>query len=269
MRKTQLIATLFIALSSLGASPSRANWDELAPGLELGLFLRGAPGMRGEACIRILRIDPERWDLELPCLSAGQAETGLSARGWCEARGLKAAINAGMYDLDRRTHIGYLRVGDHVNSERANGYESAAAFDPIGDADLPPFRIFDLDDPAHSLESIRRDYGTVIQNLRLIKRPGENRWSPQDRRWSEAALGEDVQGRILFIYCRRPFSMHEFNDLLLGLEIDLVAAQHLEGGPQAQLHLHGEYEADNELGDDSPWPLPFVLGIRARSDVEE
>jgi len=108
----------------------------------------------------------------------------------------------------------------------------------------------------------------------LIKRPGENRWSQQDRSWSEAALGEDDQGRVLFIFCGSPYSMYDFNKLLLSLPIGVVSAQHLEGGPQAQLYLkHGEtvvnmsgnYESGIVEGDDFTWPIPNVIGIVPRS----
>ncbi|MCP5067097.1 MAG: phosphodiester glycosidase family protein [bacterium] len=265
MRKAWIITALFSLLVGAWAPSVSAAWEELAPGLELGLFAVENPGGSGDARIEILRIDPGLWDLELLCRSAGQGRGELSAKGWCEIHDLKAAINAGMFDLDHETHVGYLQAGEHVNSKRVNRYESVAAFDPIDNSELPPFRIFDLDDPAVSLSGIREDYGTVIQNLRLIKRPGENRWSRQDRRWSEAALGEDTAGRALFIFCRRPFSMHDFNELLLGLDIDLVAAQHLEGGPQAQLHLRHESVVAADMVGDSPWPIPFVLGIRPYS----
>ena len=93
--------------------------------------------------------------------------------------------------------------------------------------------------------------------------------------WSEAALGEDSSGRALFIFSRSPFTMHEFNRKLLSLEIGLVAAQHLEGGPEAQLYLgignvthemFGSYETsfrEND-GNTAPWPIPNVLGVRPR-----
>ena len=55
--------------------------------------------------------------------------------------------------------------------------------------------------------------------------------------WSEAALGEDSSGRILFIFSRSPFTMHNFNQELLSLGVNLVAAQHLEGGPEAQFYV--------------------------------
>ncbi len=259
MPKVGIIVALCAVLTAVWAPSAPAGWEGLAPGLELGRFEVENPGLGVAADIMILRIDPRLWDLELLCRSDTGEKANLSAKRWCERYDLKAAINAGMFDLDHLTHIGYLRVGEHVNSKRVNRYESVAAFDPIGEAELPPFRIFDLDDPELSLADIREDYATVIQNLRLIKRPGENRWPEQDRRWSESALAEDAAGRALFIHCRSPFTMHDFNEQLLGLGIDIVAAQHLEGGPEAQFYLRGE---EGEIAAEGSWPIPFVLGIK-------
>ena len=47
--------------------------------------------------------------------------------------------------MDHRTHIGYMKNGDHVNNATVNHYKSIAAFGPIK-PELPPFRIYDLDD---------------------------------------------------------------------------------------------------------------------------
>ena len=93
--------------------------------------------------------------------------------------------------------------------------------------------------------------------------------------WSEAALGEDEAGRVLFIFCRTPFSMHDLNEELLAAGIGVVAAQHLEGGPLAQLYVHagrfkleqcGSYETSFRENDSNatPWPIPNVLGVRPR-----
>ena len=115
----------------------------------------------------------------------------------------------------------------------------------------------------------------MIQNIRMINRAGENRWSSQPKQWSEAALGEDEEGRALFIFSRSPYAMHDLNRMLLSLPIGLVCAQHLEGGPEAQLYLCwgetevelvGSYETSfsehdrNEVG----WPVPNVIGIVPR-----
>src|SRR5258706_556517 len=130
-----------------------------------------------------------------------------------------------------------LAGGGEVRSAHVNPYQSIAAFDPAAGRNLPRFRIFDLDDPAVTLAGILKDYASVVQNLRLIKRPGATRWPQTERRWSEAALGEDAEGRALFIFSRVPFSMHDLNRALLSMPIGLVAATRLEAGAEAQLYL--------------------------------
>jgi hypothetical protein len=76
-------------------------------------------------------------------------------------------------------------------------------FDARDPGSLAPFRIFDLDRPGVTLKSILKDYRSAVENLRLIKHPGANQWGQQDRMRSEAALGEDSSGRVLFRFSRR------------------------------------------------------------------
>jgi len=126
------------------------------------------------------------------------------------------------------------------------------------------------------LQAILADYASAVQNLRLIKRPGVNQWGKQTREWSEAAVGEDGEGHVLFIYSRSPFSMHDLNQELLAAEIGVVAAQHMEGGPEAQLYVHagdtelemfGSYETSFKENDQNEmaWPVPNVIGVRPRA----
>jgi hypothetical protein len=228
----------------------------------------------GDARITVLRIDPALWELEYASINRTGEALGRTAREWCGKYKLTAAINAGMFAADFKTHLGYLEFRDKVYSRRVTNYQSVAAFHPR-DGKHPPFRIFDLDAPGVSMKSILKDYSSVIQNLRLIKRPGRNVWGKQEKKWSEAALGEDKEGRILFIFCRAPFSMRDLNRELLASGIGLVAAQHLEGGPETQLYfragkveqeLFGSFETffKEDDGNTVPWPIPSVLGVRPR-----
>lgn len=275
--KRFLLLTLIIAglcgRATQAVPPSA--WQTLAPGMELRVITARTPSPVGDSRITVLRIDPLLWDLVFAGISQTGESDGLTARQWCERRRLTAAINAGMFDMDYRTHTGYLRSLDHINSPRMRPYQSVAAFGPRAGKSLPRFRIFDLDSGGVSLGSIQKDYELVVQNLRLIKRPGINQWGRQEKKWSEAALGEDREGRILFIYSRSPFSMHDFNEELLASDIGIVAAQHLEGGSQAQMYLRagrtemellGGYQSSShaESAGSTAWPVPNVLGIRPR-----
>jgi hypothetical protein len=242
-------------------------WRALAPGLELAVFTVGP------ADIQVLRADPERWRTVALALSAvgGGPRT---ARAWGEEFRLTAVINAGLFAADLKTHIGYFRTGRHVDSGLwiQRDYRQAACFEPR-EPDLPRFVLKDLD--AHDPADFADRYDIVVQNIRLIGKPGRNRWPRDTRPWAEACLGEDDRGRLLWIHCRHPLSMHEFNEILLGLPLGLVAAQHLEGGRQAQLWVDiGTLAADG--GQPPPprwsapaaanvgWPVPNVLGLVPR-----
>jgi len=172
-----------------------------------------------------------------------------------------------MYQGDHLTHVGYLRHGRHLNSKRwVAQYSSLLA--------VGPDRASILDRGGSRPES-----PTLVQNLRLIRsrdgKTGEGTWSPQPKRWSEAALAMDREGNLLFIFTRVPFSMWELNRLLLGLPLGIVRAMHLEGGPEASLSVHaggvhldlcGSFETGffpSDLNTDH-YALPNVLGVRRR-----
>jgi Phosphodiester glycosidase len=270
-RKILLMLGALLALFSPLIADSTSGWQSLSPGMELRHL--SVKSSVGDAQITILRIDPDLWELQFVGVSS--AVSGRTARAWAAAHNLTAVINAGMFDTDGKTHLGYLRYREQVSNGHANAYKSVAAFDPR-DSRLPRFHIYDLDSPAVTLESILKDYASAVQNLRLIKRPGSSQWGQQQKKWSEAALGEDSNGRVLFIFSRSPFSMHDLNQELLSAGIGLVAAQHLEGGPEAQLYVHagktelemfGSYETSFREDDSNsiPWPIPNILGVRPRA----
>jgi hypothetical protein len=270
-----LAAILPLLLDLPAAALTASDWQPLAPGLDLSYVTAAEPSSVGDSRITVVRLDPAEWALTVASVCQPGEGGRRTARQWAQDRGLTIAINAGMFAEDHRTHVGYLRHKDHVNNNHVNSYQSVAAFDPRPGRAVPAFRIFDLDEPGVTMTAILDDYASALQNLRLIKRPGENRWHSRDKIWSEAALGEDSVGRILMVFSRSPFAMPDLNRELLAAGIDLVALQHLEGGPEAQLYLRlgdlelelcGSYETGFLENDDNlhAWPLPFVLGARPR-----
>lgn len=274
-QKNLLIFAGLLGLFSALNAGANSGWQLLAPGMELRRITASAPGLVGDSQIVVLRMDPDLWQLEFVGAASPGESWSHTARAWSEAHNFAATINAGMFDTDGKTHLGYLRYRGQVSNGRENSYKSIAAFDPTDPKRAPRFHIFDLDEKSTSLAAILRDYSSAVQNLRLIKRPGSNQWGQQPKKWSEAALGEDSTGRILFIFCRTPFSMHDLNRELLAAGIGLVAAQHLEGGPEAQLYVHaggvelelfGSYETAFREDDSNgvAWPVPNILGVRPR-----
>jgi len=150
------------------------SWEQLAPGLEYARIPFLGVETPSDSSVAVLRIDPATWVFEAHSISASGDTSGLSTREWAKREGLTAAINAGMYNTDRRTHVGLLVTRGHRNNDRQHSrYESVFAFDPKRKG-LPSATLFDLD--VTPLKRIRRDYLGLVQNFRLIKHNGENRW---------------------------------------------------------------------------------------------
>ncbi len=266
--------TVFVA--TVAAAPHAATqvqWELLEPGLEYATV--EPPGPRAlpiDGRLHIVRIDPGKRHLEA-MMSGGDDAKLRTAERWCRERHLTVAINMGMYQQDRQTNTGYARRAGYVNNGHwGTKYKAALGFGPTKPG-AAPVVMADLDDPAD--KERLADYGTVIQNLRLI-RAGHNMWQTQERRWSEAAVAFDKHGRVLFIFSRYPRAMKELNDLLLSLPLDIDGAMHVEGGPEASLSIHagkvnldlnGSYETGFVENDSEhkQWPIPNVLGVRAEA----
>jgi hypothetical protein len=264
-RSRRLAACLWLAgavmtLSAGGSAPS-IRWRPLQPGVELATIAL-SPG----ASLYVVRVDPDRAALRVALASEIGTGTQTAAQ-WCRSAGLSVAINAGMFQSDQRSNVGYLRHGQHLNNARFNDYQSVLALYPAANS-KPRLLWSDLDRGRPNLD----DYSVVVQNLRLIAGDRRNVWSPSARRWSEAALALDGKGRLLFLFCRAPYPMRDFNDLILKLPLDVTRAMHLEGGPEASLSIHvpgldldlcGSYETGFREDDTNlrQWPIPNVLGV--------
>jgi hypothetical protein len=234
----------------------------LAPGVEYLIVNFGS------AQAHVVRLEPERAPLAF-ALSSKSGRGAQTAAQWASQKGMVVAINAGMFKTDGRSNVGYLVDGDHINHGTYNKYLSALVFGPKKKG-LPKAQLLDLDQPG--AKDLAANYRSVVQNLRLIKAPGVSVWSRNGRAWSEAAVAQDKQGRLLFIFTREGLEMAEWNRLLLGSDLEVVRAMHVEGGPEASLSIHGKdltldlcgsFETgfnsnENNLGQ---WPIPNVLGV--------
>ena len=236
-------------------------WQKIRQGLEYTNILP-------EHAIHFLRVNPKLLAMNVYSTPTHH-KSKLTAKEWANEQGLIFSINAGMYHLDYATHVGYLKIDQYHNNLKLNHYKSLAMFGPVGGS-IPAFRMIDLDLGAHSIKNLAKQYRFVIQNLRLIKHPGENKWRKPSSAWSEAALARDKDGNAVFIFAQTPLPMGDFNRLLLRLPLNIQAAQHLDGGRVAQLYVQSEnfelfLQGQSKLGADltsqSPPPLPFVIGI--------
>lgn len=269
-RLAVVAATIFLIVPSIApAEVTRAiSWRKLQPGVEFtsivsGTLATGAPGV-----LYVVRVDPAVAKLTV-ALASEAGRDPQSAGDWCRTSRLAVAINAGMFQVDHRSNVGYLRHGKHLNNARWNDYRSVVAVSSSTSNSRRALWL-DLDDPKERKRVA--GYDIVIQNLRLITTKRKNVWSASDKRWSEAALAIDAEGRLLFLFSRAPYSMREWNALLLKLPLKIAGAMHLEGGPEASLSIHaagvdldlaGSYETGfwPDDGNQKQWPIPNVLGV--------
>tara|TARA_B100000427_G_C15510974_1_gene596162 strand:- start:468 stop:1286 length:819 start_codon:yes stop_codon:yes gene_type:complete len=253
----------------------KASWNDIDEGLSYQIFNAEQKSFIGDSKIVIVKIDPNFYNINLFSSNHHKHEN-LTAKEWSEKHNLTVVINAGMFQEDYSSNVGYMKEFDYMNNGYINAYQSVAAFNPKK-PNIAPFKIFDIEKvngvlQKDAIREIINDYNSVLQNLRLIKRPKENRWSQQKKKWSEIALGEDKEGNVLIIFCRSPYSMHDLNEMLINLPINIQCAQHLEGGPESSLYinsgdfelaLNGSYESffietDNN---NTFWDLPNIIGF--------
>ncbi|HEX2900282.1 MAG TPA: phosphodiester glycosidase family protein, partial [Bacteroidia bacterium] len=259
---------IFLGLAIRIAAQSPVEWQQLDHGLELGIFQASQPSIAGDRKIRILRIDPAKWQFQLLAAAdhEGKART---AREWASKFGMVAAVNAGMFQMDGLTNVGYMKVEGKVYNPRFNGDNTIVAFG-TDSPKLPQFQIIDRE--CQNWRQLLDQYKNATQGIRMVDCKQQNRWSQQPRIWSMVVIGMDKSGKGLFISCRSPYSVHDFIDMLLGLDIDLHNAMYLEGGPEASFFLKtadceieqfGSYETGFFESDanDRAWPIPNVIGI--------
>lgn len=255
-------------LTPLAWSTPPVHWQVIQPGVELAIIALDPHAAHPANDLYAVRVDPDQALLK-PAMASESGSGPQTAAEWCRRSEFSVAINLGMFQPDQRSNVGYLRHAQHFNNARFNDYRSVLALNPT---DKRPHRASWLDlDQVKATDDLAH-YDVVVQNLRLIAADRKNVWAQSNRRWSEAALAIDSQGRLLFLFSRAPYSMRDFNQRLLDLPLGINRAMHLEGGPEASLSIHahgvdldlcGSYETGFREDDTNvrQWAIPNVLGV--------
>jgi len=247
------------------------QWEMLDQGLSFTSVDAPIHCNIGDSKLSILRIDPTYYKFHL-ISSKEKGEENKTASQWAKDYKLTALVNAGMYQADHQTNVGYMQNGSHVNNKRLNKDKTIVAFNPIQDK-YPLFQIIDLE--CQNWETLSKQYKTFTQSIRMVDCEGRNKWSKQDKYWSMVAIATDQKGQVLFLFSRSPYSVHDFIDMLLGLPLSIHSMMYLEGGPEASFFLNhpkkniaymGSYETNFIESDENKvfWPIPNIIGISPR-----
>jgi hypothetical protein len=247
------------------------HWKKVDTGLYIASVDSPLKASVGDSKITVLKINPKYYHFKL--ISAKESkEPNKTAKEWAKSRNLVAVINAGMFQEDYKTNVGFMKNYDFINSRRMNKHNTVTAFNRKT-PDVPEFQIIDL--KCQDWNILKTKYHSFVQGIRMIDCRQRNRWSRQDKKWSMVVIGMDKKGNALFIFTRSPYSAHDFINILLQLPLSIYNAMYLEGGPEASFYLNhkgieirkfGSYETGFNLNDDNKgyWPIPNVIGIKKK-----
>lgn len=259
-----LLCLLLLDFASVSAAP----WSELAPGLHAAEFSAAQPAPSPALKITIVRIDPARYACKLFCAAENEGQA-LPLKDWCRQHRLVAVVNAGMYQQDGLTSVGFMQHLRHRNNPYLNSNKSVLVFDPLT-PQLPEIQLIDREHQDFAL--LRPHYASLVQSIRMISAQRKNVWKPQNAKWSTLALGMDDSGKVLLLFCQTPSSVHDCAEALLTLPIEIRSAMYLEGGhqaglyvatPQRTIELQGVRETDGSTAEalSFAYPIPNVLGF--------
>jgi hypothetical protein len=275
MRWVYGLTALFAVVLFYSESKAESElWKMLDEGLYLAEFNSTLKSRITDFPITILKINPEFYSFRLLCATE-HGRKMRTVKQWCNEFDLLAVINASMYqDTDPLKSTGFMKNYNHMNNPYVNpAFGAFMAFNPINSS---------LPEPVFVDRRLQKDwkvqiekYYTVVQNYRMISKGKRKGWPQQDKLYSTAAMGMDIDNNVLFIYSSSPYSTHDLIHILLSLPVDIDSAMYLEGGPEATLYIspkeiqtknEGRYgaAAGGNYSDLSSLTLPNVLGIVKR-----
>lgn len=255
---------LVLSSNSIYSQSQKISWQKIDSGLFYSEVLSPIKSDIGDSKITILKIDPHYYDFKL--ISAKEKnEDNKTLKEWVKSKGLIAAINAGLYQEDGKTNVGYMKNFNFINNNHLNKDNTVAAFNRR-DTSVPGIQIIDL--KCQKWEELKDKYNSFTQCIRMIDCNQNNTWRQQPEKYAMAVIAIDKKGNALYIFTRSPYSVHDFINILKFLPLNIYNAMYLEGSGPASFYLNYkgiEVEKTGSImtnGDNGiAWELPNIIGI--------
>jgi len=257
----------------MAAAQPAVEWKQLEPGLELAVIDAPMKSSHNDSKLTLVRIDPKKQNLKLLMVSELGGKKRVAPK-WAEQYKLTVTVNAGMFEArgDQSTAHFYMQNYQHKNNPKIAGQNAFLAFNRKDDS-VPRVQI--IDRRCQDFSRLRWKYHTIIQGIRMVDCRQKNTWSLQKKKWSMVVVAVDKKGRVLFIFTRSPYRVHNYIKMLLALPLQIHNMMYLEGGPEASLYVDaggtkiekfGSYETGFNENDKNQefWPIPNVIGATAK-----
>jgi hypothetical protein len=250
------------------------QWQQLAEGMDYCETKAPKKSIINDSKLSILKVDPSKVDFLM--LSATEFDKkSRSAVQWADSFTLNVVINAGMYDLANVLKSkGFLKNYNHLNNASVHPtYNSLLAFNPK-DSTAPKFEIIDL--TCNPWDNVKTKYQCMAQGMRMIDCNGSPMgWNKRNQSCSMLVCAMNEEGLIFFVFSRSPYTHNEMIQFLLDFPFSIRSTIYLEGGPETSFYVQvgehkiekmGSYISNSYANDDNDhfWPLPNVIGIRAK-----
>jgi len=270
MNKSFFILFLFLISYSVSSQKKETSiaWKKIDKGLFSVDYKSPQKAILGNQIITIIKINPKYYNFNL--LSAKEkGEHTRTAKDWAITKKQIAVINAGMYQADHATNLGYMKDYNFSNNNRLNKDNTIIAFNRK-DSIVPEIQI--IDRTCQNWEELKNKYNSFSQSIRMVDCNQKNRWGQQNKKWSMVVIAIDKKENALFVSVRSPYSVHDFINTLLKAPLNIKNIMYLEGGPEASLYLNhngktiekmGSYETGFNENDNNNifWRIPNVIGI--------
>ncbi len=183
----------------------------------------------------LLRLDQNQFRLDVAC-----HETPLNLEDWQKETGALLVVNGGYFRIENERYIpnGLTIVRGEVFGSSYGPFAGMLAISDYGTelrwlAERPY-------NPYESLRAGLQSFPLLVKPGGTLGFPAENEDNLKARR---TAIGQDGQGRILFIVAPRGyFTLHLLSVYLTGSDLDLDIALNLDGGPSSGIFVAHPWE---------------------------
>ncbi len=274
MKNIFFLSALLLCMSATNRKQQIIAWKNLEAGLDYALFEAPTKSSCADSKIDVLRINPKYFSFELQCMEQKKSNNKKIDQ-ICKENNLIAAINAGMFKLEGnfQTCTGYMKKGAYVNNASMNSaYKNVFVCNPK-DTNKAGAAIVDI--TCQDWAQAKANYTTCSQGIRMVNCDRKATWQASEKKWSMVLIGEDSLQNILFIFCRSPYKVLDFTNMLLQSELKIKRIMYLEGGPEASFYVNhtalsvqkmGSYETGFNENDNNSvyWEIPNIIGIKRK-----